>query len=64
MTPQEKKAAMPAADITSMLGRQNAVTALEIGDRSYIVDGATSSDSHDAAALPASDEIRTRYLGG
>jgi len=55
---------MPAADITSMLGRQNAVTALEIGDRSYIVDEATSSDSHDAAALPASDEIRTRYLGG
>ncbi len=50
--------------VTMLMVEQNAVTALEISDRAYIVDGATTSDSHDAAGLLASDETRKRYLGG
>ena len=50
--------------ITMLMVEQNAVTALEISDRAYIVDGGTTSESHVASALLESDEIRKRYLGG
>ncbi len=50
--------------VTMLMVEQNAVTALEISDRAYIVDGGTTSESQDAAALLASDDIRKRYLGG
>lgn len=49
--------------VTMLMVEQNAVTALEISDRAYIVDGGTTSESHDAAELLATDEVRKRYLG-
>ena len=49
--------------ITMLMVEQNAVMALEISDRAYIVDNGTTSESHDAAALLKSDEVRRRYLG-
>ncbi len=49
--------------ITMLMVEQNAVMALEISDRAYIVDGGTTSDSYEASALLRSEEVRRRYLG-
>ncbi|MDH3729718.1 MAG: ABC transporter ATP-binding protein [Acidimicrobiia bacterium] len=49
--------------VTMLMVEQNAVMALQTSDRAYIVDGGTTSESHDAATLLASDEVRKRYLG-
>ena len=39
-------------------------TAPEISRGARIVDGGTTSESHDASALLESDEVQKRYVGG
>ena len=50
--------------VTMLMVEQNAVVALSVSDRGYVVDQGTTRPSQDAGALLESEEIRELYLGG
>jgi branched-chain amino acid transport system ATP-binding protein len=50
--------------MTILLVEQNALAALEVADRAYVLESGTIKQAGSAAELAASDEVRKAYLGG
>jgi len=50
--------------MTILLVEQNALAALDVADRAYVLESGVIKQTGCAADLAASDEVRKAYLGG
>jgi branched-chain amino acid transport system ATP-binding protein len=50
--------------MTILLVEQNALAALDVADRAYVLESGVIKQQGNAADLAASDEVRKAYLGG
>jgi branched-chain amino acid transport system ATP-binding protein len=50
--------------MTILLVEQNALAALDVADRAYVLESGVIKQTGNAAELAASDEVRKAYLGG
>jgi branched-chain amino acid transport system ATP-binding protein len=50
--------------MTILLVEQNALAALDVADRAYVLESGVIKQTGKAADLAASDDVRKAYLGG
>ncbi len=50
--------------MTILLVEQNALAALDVADRAYVLESGVIKQTGKATDLAASDEVRKAYLGG